>query len=32
MQFTLEVPGVPQLERTLAAVRDVDGVIECRRR
>ena len=32
MQFTLEVPGVPQLERTLAAIRDVDGVIECWRR
>jgi GTP pyrophosphokinase len=32
MQFTLEVPGVPQLDRTLAAIRDVDGVIECRRR
>ena len=32
MQFTVEVPGVPQLERTLAGVRAVDGVIECRRR
>ena len=32
MQFTLEVPGVPQLNRTLAAIRDVDGVIDCRRR
>ncbi len=32
MQFTVEVPDVPQLNRTLVAVRDVDGVIECRRR
>lgn len=32
MQFTVEVPGIPQLQRTLGAVRDVDGVIECRRR
>jgi GTP pyrophosphokinase len=32
MQFTVEVPGIPQLNRTLAAVRDVDGVIDCRRR
>ncbi|MFM1987589.1 MAG: hypothetical protein RJA99_546 [Pseudomonadota bacterium] len=32
MQFTVEVPGIPQLRRTLGAVRDVDGVIECRRR
>ena len=31
MQFTVEVPGIPQLTRTLSAVRDVDGVIECRR-
>jgi len=31
MQFTVEVPGIPQLNRTLSAVRDVDGVIECRR-
>jgi GTP pyrophosphokinase len=32
MQFTVEVPSVPQLNRTLAIVRDVEGVIECRRR
>lgn len=32
MQFTVEVPGIPQLNRTLAAVRGVDGVVECRRR
>ncbi len=32
MQFTVEVPGIPQLNRTLAVVRDVDGVVECRRR
>ena len=32
MQFTVEVPGIPQLARTLKVVRDVDGVIECRRR
>jgi hypothetical protein len=32
MQFTVEVPSVPQLDRTLVAVRDVEGVIECRRR
>jgi GTP pyrophosphokinase len=32
MQFTVEVPSVSQLERTLVAVRDVEGVIECRRR
>lgn len=32
MQFTVEVPGVPQLQRTLVAVRGIDGVIECRRR
>ena len=32
MQFTVEVPGIPQLQRTLGSVRDVDGVIECRRR
>jgi GTP pyrophosphokinase len=32
MQFTVEVPGIPQLKRTLLAVRDVNGVIECRRR
>ena len=32
MQFTVEVPGIPELARTLVAVRDVDGVIECRRR
>jgi hypothetical protein len=31
MQFTVEVPGIPQLNRTLSAVRDVGGVIECRR-
>jgi GTP pyrophosphokinase len=32
MQFTVEVPAIPLLERTLVAVRDVEGVIECRRR
>lgn len=32
MQFTVEVPDIPRLERTLAAVRDVEGVVECRRR
>jgi GTP pyrophosphokinase len=32
MQFTVEVPSVPQLMRTLASVRDVSGVIDCRRR
>jgi GTP pyrophosphokinase len=32
MQFTVEVPGIPQLKKTLIAVRDVDGVIECRRK
>ena len=32
MQFTVEVPGIPQLQRTLVAVRDVEGVIEARRR
>ena len=32
MQFTVEVPNIPKLNRTLAAVRDVGGVIECRRR
>jgi GTP pyrophosphokinase len=32
MQFTVEVPGIAQLERTLGAMRGVDGVIECRRR
>jgi GTP pyrophosphokinase len=32
MQFTVEVPSIPQLERTLAAVREVSGVIEGRRR
>lgn len=32
MQFTVEVPGLAELRRTLAAVREVDGVIECRRR
>ena len=32
MQFTVEVPSVSQLDRALVAVRDVEGVIECRRR
>jgi GTP pyrophosphokinase len=32
MQFTVEVPGIPQLKKMLVAVRDVDGVIECRRK
>jgi GTP pyrophosphokinase len=32
MQFTVEVPGIPQLQRTLGSMRGVDGVIECRRR
>ncbi len=32
MQFTVEVPGLADLRRTLAAIREVDGVIECRRR
>jgi len=32
MQFTVEVPDIPQLYRTLGAVREVDGVIECGRR
>jgi GTP pyrophosphokinase len=32
MQFTVEVSSVPQLERTLASVREVEGVIECRRK
>lgn len=32
MQFTVEVPGLAELRRTLAAIREVDGVIECRRR
>jgi GTP pyrophosphokinase len=32
MQFTVEVPGIAQLRKTLVAVRDVDGVIECRRK
>jgi len=32
MQFTVEVPGIPQLDRTLKVVRDVDGMIECRRK
>jgi GTP pyrophosphokinase len=32
MQFTVEVPGILQLQRTLVTVRDVDGVIECRRK
>jgi GTP pyrophosphokinase len=32
MQFTVEVPDIPHLTRTLGAVREVDGVIECGRR
>jgi GTP pyrophosphokinase len=32
MQFTVEVPNVPQLNRTLATIREVSGVIGCRRR
>jgi GTP pyrophosphokinase len=32
MRFTVEVPDATQLARTLAAVRDVDGVIQARRR
>jgi GTP pyrophosphokinase len=31
MQFTIEVTDIAQLDQTLAAVRGVDGVIECRR-
>jgi GTP pyrophosphokinase len=31
MQFTIEVTDISQLDQTLAAVRGVDGVIECRR-
>lgn len=31
MQFTVEVAGVPELARTLAAVRQVEGVTESRR-
>jgi GTP pyrophosphokinase len=32
MQFTVEVPNIPKLDRTLGAIRDVGGVMECRRR
>lgn len=32
MQFTVEVPDIAQLQRTLGTMRGVDGVIECRRR
>ena len=32
MQFTLEVSSIPQLQRTLGAVREVEGVFECTRR
>jgi GTP pyrophosphokinase len=32
MSFTVEVPGIPELERTLVAVREVPGVMECGRR
>ena len=32
MRFTVEVPDATQLARTLAAVRDVNGVIQARRR
>jgi GTP pyrophosphokinase len=32
MQFTVEVTGVPQLAKTLGAVRGISGVMECRRR
>jgi GTP pyrophosphokinase len=32
MQFTVEVPDIGHLERTLASLRDVDGVLQCRRR
>lgn len=32
MQFTVEVGDVPQLQRTLGSVREVDGVISCGRR
>jgi GTP pyrophosphokinase len=31
MQFTVEVSGAPQLSRTLTVVRNVSGVMECRR-
>jgi GTP pyrophosphokinase len=32
MQFTVEVGDVPQLQRTLGSVREVDGVMSCGRR
>jgi GTP pyrophosphokinase len=32
LQITVEVPGVPQLERTLVALRGLDSVLEARRR
>ena len=32
MRFTVEVPDATQLARTLSAVRDVNGVIQARRR
>jgi GTP pyrophosphokinase len=32
MQFTVEVPNIPRLDRTLATIREVGGVIESRRR
>jgi GTP pyrophosphokinase len=32
MRFTVEVPDAAQLARTLAAVRDVTGVVQARRR
>ena len=31
MRFTVEVPGIPQLERTLVTVRGVAGVMSCER-
>jgi GTP pyrophosphokinase len=32
MRFTVEVPDAMQLSRTLAAVRDINGVMQARRR
>jgi len=32
MHFTVEVPSIPRLKTTLESVREVEGVVECRRR
>jgi GTP pyrophosphokinase len=31
MRFTVEVPNIAALNRTLAAVEQIDGVLQCRR-